>query len=185
MCAWLCCSRQKPRRRPHRVRARAFVTIETPAKSEVLDPVYPLPSLPSRNKPLPDRKLPNNWDSATCLTHSADKDQRLTLESWFTSNIIYCITCTLCNKLYIGESGRKLGDRFREHLLDVKNKGSDLSKPVARHFNLPDHSHEHMEICRIYLHLGNNETRKRKEQRLIFKLGTLAPNGINERFSFA
>ena len=32
-------------------------------------------------------------------------------------------TCTLCNKFYIGESGRKLGDRFREHLLDVKNKG--------------------------------------------------------------
>ena len=29
------------------------------------------------------------------------------------------------------------------------------------------------------------KTRKRKEQRLIFKLGTLAPNGINERFSFA
>ena len=57
-------------------------------------------------------------------------------------NIIYCITCTLCNKLYIGESGRKLGDRFREHSLDVKNKGSDLSKPVARHFNLPGHSHE-------------------------------------------
>ena len=49
-----------------------------------------------------------------------------------TSNIIYCITCTLCNKLYIGESGRKLGDRFREYLLDVKNKGSDLSKPVNR-----------------------------------------------------
>ena len=94
-------------------------------------------------------------------------------------------TCTLCNKLYIGESGRKLGDRFREHLLDVKNKGSDLSKPVARHFNFLGHSHEHIEICGIYLHLGNNETRKRKEQRLIFKLGTLAPNGINERFSFA
>ena len=94
-------------------------------------------------------------------------------------------TCTLCNKLYIGESGRKSGDRFREHLLDVKNKGSDLSKPVARHFNLPGHSHEHMEICGIYLHLGNNETRKRKEQRLIFKLGTLAPSGISEQFSFA
>ena len=86
----------------------------------------------------------------------------------------------LYNKLYIGESGRKLGDRFREHLLDVKNKGSDLSKPVARHFNLPGHSHEHMEICGIYLHLGNNETRKRKKQRLIFKLGTFN----DERFSF-
>ena len=102
-----------------------------------------------------------------------------------TSNIIYCITCTLCSKLYIEESGRKLGDRFREHLLDVKNKGSELSKPVARHFNLPGHSHEHMEICEINLHLGNNETRKRKEQRPIFALGTLPSNGINERFSFA
>ena len=110
-------------------------------------------------------------------------------DNYYTAGLsfvfIYCITCTLCNKLYIGESGRKLGDRFREHLLDVKNKGSDLSKPVARHFNLPGHSQEHMEICGTYLHLGNNETRKRKEQRLIFKLGTLAPNGINERFSFA
>ena len=82
-----------------------------------------------------------------------------------TSNVLYCITCTLCNKLYIGESGRKLGDRFREHLLDVKNKGSDLSKPVARHFNLPGHSHELMEICGINLQFGNNETRKRTEQR--------------------
>ena len=70
-------------------------------------------------------------------------------------------------------------DRFREHLLDVKNKGSDLSKPVARHFHLPGHSHEHREICGVNYHLGNNETRKRKEQRLVFKLGTLAPNGIN------
>ena len=88
-----------------------------------------------------------------------------------TSNIIYCITCTLCNKLYIGESSRKLGDRFCEYLLDVKNKGSDLCKPVARHFDLPGHSDEHMKICRINLHFGNN--------------GTLGPNEINERFSFA
>ena len=81
-----------------------------------------------------------------------------------TSNIIYCITCTLCNKLYIGESGRKLGDRFREHLLDVKNEGSDLSKPVTRHFNLPGHLHEHMEICGIYLHFGNTEWNLKKER---------------------
>ena len=30
-----------------------------------------------------------NWDSATCLTHSTDKDQRLTLESWFGLGRIY------------------------------------------------------------------------------------------------
>ena len=46
----------------------------------------------------------------------------------------------------------------------TKNKGSDLPKPMGRHFNLSGHSHEHMEICGINLHLGSNETRKRKEQ---------------------
>ena len=29
-----------------------------------------------------------------------------------STNVIYCITCTLCKKLYIGETGRRLGDRF-------------------------------------------------------------------------
>ena len=30
-------------------------------------------------------------------------------------NVIYCITCTLCKKIYIGEIGRRLTGRFREH----------------------------------------------------------------------
>ena len=148
-------------------------------------------SLPSNLEPGTfncSRKVCNTCPFINSKTHIRGPNGSYQVNDHFdctTSNIIYCITCTLCNKLYIGESGRKLGDRFREHLLDVRNKGSDLSKPVAGHFNLPGHSHEHMEICGIYLHLGNNETGKRKEQRLIFKLGTLAPNGINGRFSFA
>ena len=55
-----------------------------------------------------------------------------------SANVIYCITCTLCKKLYIGETGRRLGDRFREHLRDVEKDDKDASKPVARHFNLPN-----------------------------------------------
>ena len=35
-----------------------------------------------------------------------------------SANIIYFITCTHCKKLYIGEMGRRLCDRFREHLRD-------------------------------------------------------------------
>ena len=113
------------------------------------------------------RKVCNTCPFISSKTHIRGPNESYQVNDHFdctTSNIIYCITCTLCNKLYIGESGRKLGDRFREHLLDVKNKGSDLSKPVARHFNLPGHSQEHMEICGIYLHLGNNETRKGKNR---------------------
>ena len=62
----------------------------------------------------------------------------------FTSaKAIYCITCTLCKKLHIGETGRRLGDRFREHLRDVEKDDKNASKPIARHFNLPNHSMQH------------------------------------------
>ena len=37
-----------------------------------------------------------------------------------SSNIIYCISCMKCCKLYIGETGRRLSDRFAEHLRPVR-----------------------------------------------------------------
>ena len=99
-------------------------------------------------------------------------------------NVIYCITCTLCRKFYIGETGRRLADRFREHLRDVENIDTDASKPVARHFNLPKHSHHKMTICGLFLHHGNTESGKNLEQKFIFQLGTLYPHRINECLSF-
>ena len=96
-----------------------------------------------------------------------------------SANVIYCITCTLCNKLYIGETGRRLGDRFREHLRDVEKNDKDATRPVARHFNLPNHSQKHMAICGLSLHLGTTESRKNLEQKFIFQIGTLNPHGIN------
>ena len=48
-----------------------------------------------------------------------------------SANAIYCITCTLC----IGETRRRLGDRFREHR-DAEEHAKYASKPVARHLSL-------------------------------------------------
>ena len=101
-----------------------------------------------------------------------------------SANVIYCITCTLCKKLYIGETGRRLGDRFLEHLRDVEKHDKNASKPVARHFNLPNHSTQHMAVCGIFLHQGNTESRKTPEENFIFQIGTLNPHGTNKRFSF-
>ena len=101
-----------------------------------------------------------------------------------SANVIYCITCTLCKKLNTGETGKRLGDRFREHLRDVKIDDKDASKPVARHFNLPNHSKEHMSICGLSLHQGTTDSRKNLEKRFIFQIGTLNLHDINERFSF-
>ena len=83
-----------------------------------------------------------------------------------SAKVIYCITCTaLCNKLYIGETGRRLGDRFREHLRDVEKNDKDASKPVARHFNLYNHFKQHMAICGLSLHQGTTESRKNLAQK--------------------
>ena len=95
-----------------------------------------------------------------------------------------CITCTLCKKLYIGETGRRLGDRFRGHLRDVEKDDKNASKLVARHFYLPNHSMQHIAVWGLSLHQGNTESRKTLEGKFIFQIGTLNPHDINERFSF-
>ena len=76
---------------------------------------------------------------------------------------------------------RNMERRFREHLRDVEKSNTHASKPVARHFNLPNHSHHNMSICELSLHHGNTEGRKNLEQKFIFQLDTLSPHGINER----
>ena len=102
----------------------------------------------------------------------------ITITDHFTctsANVIYCITCTLCKKLYIGETGRRLGDRFREHLRDVENDENNASKPIARHCNLPYHSKEHMAVCGLSLHQGSTESRKTLEQNFIFQISLRWP----------
>ena len=101
-----------------------------------------------------------------------------------SANVIYCITCTLCKKLYISETGRRLSDQFREHLRDVEKDDKDASKPVARHFNLPNHSKQDMAVCGLSLHQGSTESRITLEQKFIFQIGTLNPHCISKRFSF-
>ena len=125
------------------------------------------------------RKFPSNVEKLSGPKRSIKITDHFTCTS---TNVIYCITCTLCKKLYIGETGRRLGDRFREHLRDVEKDDKNASKPVARHFNLPNHSKQHMVVCGLSLHQGSTESRKTLEQKFIFQIGT--PHGINERFSF-
>ena len=54
-----------------------------------------------------------------------------------STNIIYLISCSPCNKKYIGETGRKLKYRFTEPLRDIRKKEDTA---VATHFNQPNHT---------------------------------------------
>ena len=99
------------------------------------------------------------------------------------ATIIYCITCSYCKNSYIGETGRRLGDRFREHLRDVEGNARQIQ--TSRYtLDLPNHSKQHMAVCGLSLHLGNSGSRKILEQKFISQNGALNPHGINEHFSF-
>jgi hypothetical protein len=59
-----------------------------------------------------------------------------------------------------------------------------LTNPaVARHFNNGNQSVSDMVIRALCPISGSNDSRKRHEMRLISKLGTVHPSGINERFT--
>ena len=69
---------------------------------------------------------------------STEKVLRITdYFSCTTPNIIFCIHCSNCNKLYISETGRRLGDASEITFTTCKN---DQSKPVLRPFNSSNHS---------------------------------------------
>lgn len=84
-----------------------------------------------------------------------------------STNVIYCITSTLCEKLYIGNMGGKLADCFREHLRHVDKNDKDVSKQVARHYNLQKN-----DIFRPFLHQGNTEDHKKPRKSFSFNSNT-------------
>ncbi|GFR90785.1 hypothetical protein ElyMa_006158200 [Elysia marginata] len=56
------------------------------------------------------------------------------------------ITCTKCNKQYIGKTKNSLRTRFTSHRFDINN---DRGTSVANHFNLDDHTSQHVNIIAI------------------------------------
>ena len=110
---------------------------------------------------------------------------------------VYNIYCKKCNvggdacKIvhvstilhYIGETGRRLSDRFSEHLRSVRTM-HDVDNPVAQHFNTANHSISDIKVYAISLISCGNDSRKKQEKRVIFKIWTIHPHGLNERFFF-
>eukprot|EP00061_Rhincodon_typus_P013199 g39422.t1 len=80
-----------------------------------------------------------------------------------STNMAYCIHCSRCYLLYIGETKRRLGDRFVEHLRSVRDKWQHL--PVANHFKSASHSLDDMSILGLF-QCHNDATRRLEEQHL-------------------
>ena len=54
-----------------------------------------------------------------------------------SSSVVYFIQCSLCNCVYVGETGCKVRERMNQHRFDISRHNDT---PVAAHFCLPGHN---------------------------------------------
>ena len=101
-----------------------------------------------------------------------------------TKNVIYMLTCIVCNQQYVGQTKRQFRIRIGEHLADIKHK---RDSPVSLHFNKELHTVRSVR-CEILEALKGNpemdtsgQLRDRREQFWIHQLQTKHPNGMNKR----
>ena len=95
-----------------------------------------------------------------------------------TSNVIYLITCLKCLMQYVGETDRRLKDRFLEHQGYVRNQ--KLDKATGQHFNLPGHRLSDMHITALeHVHHKDETYRKIREKHYI-KLANTKHKGMNK-----
>jgi len=99
-----------------------------------------------------------------------------------SNNLIYCITCKKCQKQYVGQTKRKLMERFQNHFYNV-NKGVHQ---IGRHFSAADHSGiEDIQITILsFLRQAPEsstsiQARNKVEMAWIYRLNTVAPLGLN------
>ena len=98
-----------------------------------------------------------------------------------SKNVVYLITCTKCNKQYIGETGQPLHKRINGHRSDWKHRRFQRA-PVAEHFTLPGHDfNSHVVLCCLDHDINwSDSARKARETYWIRRLNTLQPHGINK-----
>jgi len=80
---------------------------------------------------------------------STHNKHKFVMRNHFTcksNNLVYLITCKKCKLQYVGQTGRRLSERVSDHISNIKLK---KLKPIAVHFNLPDHSISDFSITAI------------------------------------
>ena len=94
-------------------------------------------------------------------------------------NVIYAIRCSLCKKLYIGQTSNPLRDRITHHRSAAKHK---KNWPIYRHFSMRSHDFERDHQI-IILETCRKQDLLEKEKSWIRKLDTVLPKGLNSIFS--
>ena len=92
-------------------------------------------------------------------------------------DIIYIMTCEICDIQYVGESSNTLNTRCRGHESAIRNENDH---PVAQHYNSYNHSLHDYNIIAVDREPEKNK-RLRLEEAWMFLMDSLHPKGLNVR----
>ena len=101
-----------------------------------------------------------------------------------SSNLIYAIQCSNCNKLYVGQTKRTFKRRMCEHFRDITTENSQ--KTLGYHFSKENH-HQGLENVQMYILDFSDKPptdkfkhfREKLEKRWQFRLHSHHPMGLN------
>ena len=98
-----------------------------------------------------------------------------------SENIIYIIECQkdTCKLRYVGQTERKLSDRFADHRGYVNRKV--LSQPTGQHFNLPGHDISDMKISILEKVKKSDKIYREEREKYLIALFNTYYKGINKK----
>ena len=108
-------------------------------------------------------------------THTGTKYNITGMFSCNTNGVVYMLTCSYCNKQYVGETGRKLKERIKEHITNRNNN----EKTIGTHYNLPGHQKAYFKVQILERVIPNTKFyRLERESFWMKKLNTMTPLGL-------
>ena len=106
-----------------------------------------------------------------------------------SNNLIYALSCKICGIQYVGQTGRRLMDRFQGHFnVIAKNRNDSL---ISYHFNSENHTGHNDIVIHVLDFIAqdpiNNKAKSLRikiESNWIQRLRTVFPKGLNSMEQF-
>ena len=111
-------------------------------------------------------------------THTKEKFKMTGTFTCSTKGIIYLTTCSKCQQQYVGQTGRRLSDRIKEHLNCICLQ----KEATGIHYNTTGHNSSHFQVQIIEKVSPNTPNyRLEREDMWIKRLSTKTPHGLNKQ----
>ena len=101
-----------------------------------------------------------------------------------SNNLVYCLVCKSCSKMYVGQTKRSLRERAGEHFTSIRKQKKHLV--VGRHFNSAGHKGTHDVVIYVleFVKTPPNAAlsklcRENLEAKWIYRLRSSVPLGLN------